>query len=148
METAQLVLRGAGGLLAVLGTLWVCVRVAKARGGAAGAVPAVRLRVLARASLGRHASMVSVDVGDRILVVGVGEHGVRLLAEQPAPVLPVSAEEYVEFGLDGRPLDPAAAVGPGATGVPAPRSALAGSLVDRATWRAVVSAARDRTVRR
>ena len=154
METAQLLLRGAGGLLAVLGTLWVCVRVVKARSGASGVAPAVRLRVLARVSLGRHASVVTLDAGDRVLVLGVGDQGVRLLAEQPALPEVAPATERVELDLDlDRDLDRdgtdrAAVTVTVPAAVPAPRSAVAGSLVDPATWRAVVGVARERTVRR
>lgn len=140
MDTAQLLLRGAGGLLAVLGTLWVCVRVVRARTGAAGTSQVARLRVVARAPLGRHTSVVSVDAGDRVLVLGVGEQGVRLLAEQPALPAPEPAAERVDLEL-------VPGENPAAT-VPAPRSAVAGSLVDPATWRAVVAVARDKTVRR
>ncbi|WP_340295006.1 FliO/MopB family protein, partial [Aquipuribacter hungaricus] len=97
METAQMLLRAGGGLLAVLGTVWVLTRVVAARTGTAGSPQAARLRVVARASLGRHTSVVSVDAGDRVLVLGVGEHGVRLLAEQPAlPEPEPVAEERVE----------------------------------------------------
>jgi len=144
METAQVLLRGAGGLLAVLGTLWVCIRVVKARTGATGSTPVTRLRVIARASLGRHAGVVSVDVGDRVLVLGVGEHGVRLLAELPAlpEVVPVTERAGVELAGATPPR------GVTAQPVPAPRSPLGGSLVDPATWRAVVTVARERTVRR
>lgn len=141
MDTAQLLLRGAGGLVAVLGTLWVCVRVVNARNGAAGRVPPTRLRVIARTSVGRHASVVTVDVGDRVLVLGVGEQGVRLLAEQPA--LPV-----VEAPVERVELDPEATAAAALTGLPAPRTGTTGSLVDPATWRQVVTVVRERTVRR
>ena len=152
METAQLLLRGGGGLLAVLGTLWVCVRVVKARAGALGAAPAVRLRVLARAPLGRHASVVSVDVGDRVLVLGVGEHGVRLLAEQPALPEPApAAGRPLELDLDGarrrrRRRVAAPTDGPGRARPPQPAWPAPSSTPP--SWRAVVSLARDKTVRR
>jgi len=146
METAELVLRSGGGLLAVLGTLWVLVRVLKARNGAAGPGPVVRLRVLARTSVGRHASVVTVDVGDRVLVLGVGEQGVRLLVEQPALSAPEPVVARVDVSDGVHP-----AVRPQAQ-VPAqrdaPASPLAGSLLDPGTWRSVVGAARERTVRR
>ncbi|WP_380163554.1 FliO/MopB family protein [Jannaschia sp. R86511] len=149
MDTAELLLRSIGGLVAVLGTVWVLVKVVKARQGAAGAAPVVRLRVLARASVGRRASVVSVDAGDRVLLVGVTDEGVRLLAEQPALPAPKPVVERVE--LD--PADPTLAtgapvavvpVGP----VPAPRTGTDGSLVDPAVWRQVVGTVREWTVRR
>jgi len=144
METAQVLLRGAGGLLAVLGTLWVCLRVVKARTGVTGSTPVARLRVVARVPLGRHASVVSVDAGDRVLVLGVGEHGVRLLAEQAA--LPEAAPVTERVDVDLARASPPRGVT--AEPVPAPRGPLGGSLVDPATWRSVVAVARERTVRR
>ena len=150
MDTAELLVRSVGGLVAVLGTVWVLVRVVKARQGATGTVPVARLRVLARASVGRHASVVSVDAGDRVLVVGVSDDGVRLLAEQPALPAPKPVVERID-------LDPASPVE--AEKVPAQRTAggtaassaastVDGSLVDPAVWRQVVGSVREWTVRR
>lgn len=138
MDTAELLVRSIGGLVAVLATIWVLVRVVRARQGTVGTVPVARLRVVARASVGRRASVVSVDAGDRVLVVGVTDDGVRLLAEQPA----LPAPEPVVQRID---LDPVEALAPL---VPGPRGAADGSLVDPAVWRQVVGTVRDWTVRR
>lgn len=140
METAELVLRSGGGLLAVLGTLWICVRVLKARNGAAALAQVTRLRVLARTSVGRHASVVALDVGDRVLVLGVGDQGVRLLAEQPAA--PAQGRPVERVDVDALPAQR------GSSPDAATASPLAGSLLDPGAWRAVVVAARERTVRR
>ncbi len=137
MDTAELLVRSIGGLVAVLGTVWVLVRVVKARQGATGTVPVARLRVVARASVGRRASVVSVDAGDRVLVVGVTDDGVRLLAEQPALPAPEPVVERID-------LDPT----PAAALVPDQRSGTSGSLVDPAVWRQVVGTVREWTVRR
>lgn len=145
MDTAEMVLRAVGGLAAVLGTLWVAVRVARARAVGAGTAPVARLRVIARASVGRHASVVTVDAGDRVLVLGVADSGVRLLAEQPALPAPEPAVERVDLDLGSLP---GVVPGAGPSPVPAPRSALTGSLVDPGTWRQAVAAVRERTVRR
>ncbi|MFC5381517.1 FliO/MopB family protein [Aquipuribacter nitratireducens] len=142
METLELVVRSAGGLLAVLGTVWLLTRVARARGGA-GTPTGHRLRVVTRASVGRRASVVSVDAGDRVLVLGVTDGAVRLLAEQPA--LPVTDDPAAP--VERSTVAPGV-VEPGAAVVPSPRSPVAGSLLDAATWRSVVQVARDRTVRR
>ncbi|MGJ7441870.1 FliO/MopB family protein [Aquipuribacter sp. MA13-6] len=144
MDTAELLVRSIGGLVAVLGTVWVLVRVVKARQGATGTVPVARLRVVARASVGRRASVVSVDAGDRVLVVGVTDDGVRLLAEQPALPTPEPVVERIDLDpapLGAAPVDPAVLV-------PGPRSGTSGSLVDPAVWRQVVGTVREWTVRR
>ncbi|WP_336922282.1 FliO/MopB family protein [Aquipuribacter sp. SD81] len=158
MDTLELTLRSAGGLLAVLGTVWLLTRVARSRAGAAVLQPGRRLRVLARVSVGRRSSVVTVDAGDRVLVLGVADGAVRLLAEQPAlpdPEQPVQRLE-LPVGASVAPADPAARPdGPSVSAaspfpVPAPRSTspLAGSLLDPGTWRSAVQVARDRTVRR
>lgn len=155
MDTAELLVRSIGGLVAVLGTVWVLVRVVKARQGATGTVPVARLRVVARASVGRRASVVSVDAGDRVLVVGVTDDGVRLLAEQPALPAPEPVVERIDLDPSttaATGLAPAGAslAGPldAAALVPAPRTGTSGSLVDPAVWRQVVGTVREWTVRR
>jgi flagellar biogenesis protein FliO len=151
METAELLLRSAGGLLAVLGTLWVLVRVVRARNAATGTVPVARLRVLARASVGRRASVVTVDAGDRVLLLGVADGAVRLLAEQPPTPAATVPVQRVDLDLPGRSApgaDDADAAHRGPVDDRGHASPLAGSLVDPATWRQVVHTAREWTVRR
>ena len=77
-ETLQLALRVAISLACVLGLLMLVAKGAARRGGVRGATPE-RFSVVGRASLGKTSSVALVRVGDRALVVGVSETGVRLL---------------------------------------------------------------------
>lgn len=74
----ELVLRVVFSLAAVLGLMWFLARMASWRmgGGHASVV-----RLIGRQSLGRTSSIAVVAVGERMLVLGVTEAGVRLLAE-------------------------------------------------------------------
>ena len=60
--------------------------------------------------------------------------------------LPMAAVERVELDLDAPDVPVAAPTA--VPDVPGPRSPVAGSLVDPAVWRTVVTLARDKTVRR
>lgn len=81
----ELVLRLGFSLAAVLGLFWVVARYGSRRlGGGSRAV----LHVRARHSLSRAASIAVVEVGDRVLVVGVSDGGVRLLTELDPASLP------------------------------------------------------------
>ncbi|MGZ4429670.1 MAG: flagellar biosynthetic protein FliO, partial [Nocardioidaceae bacterium] len=90
------------------------------------------VRVRGRQALSRTSSVAVVEVGDRVLVLGVSDGGVRLLTElDPEEVADPAAAE------DARP-DPATR--PSAvTGSP-----LSGSLLAPATWRQAWSAATSR----
>lgn len=139
MEGTEL-LRAGGGLLAVLGTLWLFTRVVRARAGVdTPELAARRLRVVQRATLGRRSSVVAVDAGDRVLILGVTDTGISLLAEQPALPAPDRVTERTEVTLPqqrdgGRPTQ-------------AP-SATPASLLHTGSWRAAVQTAREWTVRR
>ncbi|MGZ4491157.1 MAG: FliO/MopB family protein [Nocardioidaceae bacterium] len=129
----ELVVRVTLSLAAVLGLFWLVARGASRR--MAGASRGV-VRVRGRQALSRTSSVAVVEVGDRVLVLGVSDGGVRLLTElDPEEVADPAAAE------DARP-DPATgpATGPSAvTGSP-----LSGSLLAPATWRQAWSAATSR----
>jgi flagellar protein FliO/FliZ len=107
----ELVLRLGFSLAAVLGLFWLVAHLGSRRLGGSRAL----LHVRARQSLSRTASVAVVEVGDRVLVVGVADGGVRLLTElDPAslPETPVrpqpseaepDAETVLAGALAGRP---------------------------------------------
>jgi flagellar protein FliO/FliZ len=97
------------------------------------------IRVRGRQALSRGSSLAVVEVGTRVLVVGVSDGGVRLLTEMDpvelgtaAPVQSASPElSEPETGDDASPdEDPQAAYEH-----PAVQGALTGSLLSTSTWR-------------
>ena len=124
-------------------------RVARKRGigGATGVI-----EVVARQRMGRASSVSVLRVAGRVLVVGSTEEQVTLLAEVEAEELQTALSAAVpaprrgSTGEDGSTLElPAAGPArPGRSG----SGALAGSVLDRATWTTVVQELRERTVRR
>ncbi len=120
----ELVLRLGVSLGVVLGLFWLVARVSARRLGGGQAV----LRVRGRQSLSRTASVAVVEVGGRVLVVGVSDGGVQLLTElDPAEVEETSPE----------PAAPAHRAQPAA-------GALAGSVVSAQTWKQAWAAATRR----
>lgn len=105
----ELVLRLGFSLAAVLGLFWLVAHLGSRRLGGTRAL----LHVRARQSLSRTASVAVVEVGDRVLVVGVAEGGVRLLTELDPASLPETparlqqpesdAETVLAGALAGRP---------------------------------------------
>lgn len=107
----ELVLRLGFSLAAVLGLFWLVAHLGSRRLGGTRAL----LHVRARQSLSRTASVAVVEVGDRVLVVGVADGGVRLLTEldpESLPEAPVrvqsagaeaDAETVLAGALAGRP---------------------------------------------
>lgn len=101
----ELVLRLGFSLAAVLGLFWLVAHLGSRRLGGTRAL----LNVRARQSLSRTASVAVVEVGDRVLVVGVADGGVRLLTEldptslpeTPSRVQPAGAEPDAEAVLAG-----------------------------------------------
>ena len=84
-----LVLRLVVSLGVVLGLFWMVARTGSRKlGGRDRAL----MRVRSRQSLTRGASLAVVEVGRRVLVVGVGDGGVRLLTEMDPAELAVVAE--------------------------------------------------------
>ena len=131
----ELTLRVVFSLAVVIGLLWFVARTGTKRfGGAARSM----VRVVARQPLARSASLAVVEVGERVLVVGISENGVRLLTEMDPSELP-----------DER-MDVPAAPGPRAVAVvggarkAAPTSTLGGSVISAQTWRQAWAAATSR----
>jgi len=160
-------------LVFVLGVMWLLARWARKPMGAGKADKV--MSVLARQQLSRTSSVAVLKVMDRALVLGVTEQGIRLLTEtelspiedalvveptpgrgwsllrQPAALptgeivepLDASADEDAEPALVG------AAVGSVSRKAPARRGgALDGSVLSPQTWRQLLNAARELTVRR
>lgn len=167
-----IILRVLVSLACVLGLLWFIAR--RARGGAPAARRAPALSVVARQSLGGRSAVALVEVGARRLLLGVGEHGVTLLAEVEAPAPAVgdrveldAAELERLFAADAAEAPAALPAGPAAVraaapaesavpsspaarmpAVPTPRNPLEGSVLDATTWRRAVEAVQERTLRR
>jgi flagellar protein FliO/FliZ len=123
----ELVLRLAVSLGVVLGLFWLVARTGakKMRGSHA------LLRVHGRQSLSRTASVAVVEVGSRVLVVGVSEGGVRLLTE-------LDPDELAETG-SVTAAETAVTVRPAAR--PAVPAGLSGSLLSTQTWKQAWAAA-------
>lgn len=100
----ELVVRVVFSLAVVLGLLWFIARTSSRRfGGSARSM----VRVVARQSLARSASLAVVEVGDRVLVVGVSENGVSLLTEMDPSELPETpVDEAAGPRAAGAVLDP------------------------------------------
>ncbi len=136
MDTALLGLRVALSLACVLGLIWFAGRKLQ---GAAGVRTqrTVPLSVLSRQTLGKGAGVALVDVAGRVLLLGVGEHGVRVLTEVDVPGSPSVRSGEVREEIDlatlhvltpgdiGAPVAGAHttdAVTDATTGVPAPHA--------------------------
>lgn len=118
----------------VLGLLWLVARVSSRRlaGG-----PRALVRVLGRSALGRNASVAVVEVGERVLVLGVSDGGVRLLTEldpEEVPGTSAPAPALAGSSVTDPPLAAAARSG----------APLAGSVLAPATWRQAWAAATSR----
>ena len=133
----ELVIRVVLSLAVVLGLLWFIARTSSRRfGGSARSM----VRVVARQPLARTASLAVVEVGDRVLVVGVSENGVSLLTEMDPSELPAELPSEVAAELP---------VGESAVLARAARRAsttpgLAGSVLSTQTWRQAWAAATSR----
>lgn len=99
----ELVLRLGFSLAAVLGLFWLVAHFGSRRLGGSRAL----LHVRARQSLSRTASVAVVEVGDRVLVVGVADGGVRLLTELDPESLPATPPRGLR-DVDGAGVDDAA----------------------------------------
>jgi flagellar protein FliO/FliZ len=125
----ELLVRVVFSLAVVLGLLWFIARRSSRRfGGSSRAM----VRVVARQPLARSASMAVVEVGDRVLVVGVSENGVSLLTEMDPAELPV-----VETPRQLGEADTTAVVPPASKAA----GGLAGSVLSAQTWRQAWAAA-------
>ena len=84
MDTALLGLRVALSLACVLGLIWFAGR--RLQGTAGLRKPrTVPMTVLGRQTLGKGAGLALVEVAGRVLLLGVGEQGVRVLVELDVP---------------------------------------------------------------
>ena len=125
----ELAVRVVVSLGVVLGLFWLVAR-AGSRRFSGGARTLVRVR--GRQSLSRTSSLAVVEVGSRVLVVGVSDGGVRLLTELDPEELAEPADEP----------DPQAIATPAA-----PTPVLGGSLLSAQTWKQAWTAAQRRHVR-
>lgn len=114
----------------VLGLFWAVARMGARR---VGGRDRTLLRVRSRQALSRGSSIAVVEVGSRVLVVGVSDAGVRMLTELDP------------FELDS---EPTALTEPTSEPTPAAQvsqvSQLGGSLLAPATWKQAWSAATGR----
>jgi len=90
MDTVLMVLRVVVALAVVFGLLWWLQR-RFVRGKAAATRKTVRL--VARQTLGKNASIAVVDIDDKRFVLGVSERSVNVLHEGEAPPEPEPAPE-------------------------------------------------------
>jgi flagellar protein FliO/FliZ len=140
-------------LVFVLGVMWLLARWARKPLGA-GKADRV-MSVLARQQLSRTSSVAVLRVMDRALVLGVTEQGIRLITE--TELSPVEDALATEAGPSrarsvlrtSRPALPeAGSVGDRNASPVGDRSALDGSVLSARTWRQLLNAARELTVRR
>jgi flagellar protein FliO/FliZ len=140
----EVILRVVVSLGVVLLLFWAVARVSQRRLGLGGARSP--LRVLGRQALGRNASVAVVEVGDRVLVVGVADSGVRLLTELDPHELPATARVpgtavvATEPGAGGEATGSGEVAGlSGAT--PKAVAGLSGSVLSGQTWKQAWAAA-------
>lgn len=126
----EIVLRVVFSLAAVLGLMWFLARVASRQ---MGGTHASVVRMIGRQSLGRTSSVAVVAVGERMLVLGVTEAGVRLLAELDADEIEVSAHAPHSVRGDDQLST--------ATTMPVPNLLAHGSVLSAKTWRQAWQAA-------
>jgi flagellar protein FliO/FliZ len=128
----------------VAAVLLFAARLAKKRGLGQGNG---LIEVVARQRMGRTSTLNVVRVADVVLVVGATEEQVTLLAEVDAEAVDAALRER---RVAVRPLgaeDTSTGDSP-ALAARVSSGALAGSVFDRAGWRAFVHQLRERTVRR
>ena len=159
----ELVLRVVVSLGVVLGLFWTVARLGSRKMG--GVRGGALVRVRSRQALSRGSSLAVVEVGSRVLVVGVSDSGVRLLTElDPCELEGEAAGVTGVTGGVGPTVRPAGQAGAlsGRRGETRPRLAtvrraagahaaetapLAGSILAPTTWRQAWAAATDRTGR-
>ncbi|MGZ4436866.1 MAG: FliO/MopB family protein [Nocardioidaceae bacterium] len=134
----ELAVRVGASLCVVLGLLWATARIGSRRlGGGSRAL----VRVRGRQALSRTSSLAVVEVGSRVLVVGVSDGGVRLLTELDPGELEVEIPDDVAAVATARGGRRAARrTRPGAV----PATALSGSLLSAQTWKQAFAAATSR----
>lgn len=127
----ELVLRLGLSLGIVLGLFWAIARTSSRRMAGSRSL----LKVRGRQSLSRTASVAVVEVGNRVLVVGVSEGGVKLLTE-------LDPEEIAE--LAETPQSGTGGTTPGKRRAVTPAPALGGSILAPDTWKSAWAAATSR----
>lgn len=160
METLLVGARVVLALAAVLGLIWFAGRKLSGTPGARRA-RTMPLTVIGRQSLGKGSGIALVEVAGRVLLLGIGEQGVRVLTEIDPPVaepmvLPQDDDDAaVRDALPLPLLDGSAHVAnlAGLAGLAASASArearvLHGSILSPGTWRRAVDVVQQRTVRR
>ncbi len=137
----ELTLRVVLSLAVVLGLFWAVARIGSRK---MTAVTRVGDQGARSPALSRGASIAVVEVGCRVLVVGISDGGVRLLTELD-PVELESVQEVPEPGISPKG---SSASGRSAyeSGRAPERTALAGSLLAAQTWRQAWATATGRSV--
>jgi flagellar protein FliO/FliZ len=130
----ELAVRVTVSLGVVLGLFWLVARTGSRR--FSGATRNL-VRVRGRQSLSRTSSLAVVEVGSRVLVVGVSDGGVRLLTELDPAELDAVAEQ--PDAVRGTHAASRRAAGPAAGPDTAP--ALTGSVLSSQTWKHAWAAA-------
>lgn len=98
MDTVWLLLRVTLSLAVVLGLVWIAGRrLGGARASRAADEPHVQ--VVDRSSLGRHAGVAVLAVGNRRILVGYGEQRVEMLTELTPVVTPLAAPQRSGAGV-------------------------------------------------
>lgn len=130
VDVAESLARSVGGLAVVLGLIWIAVRLLRRR----MAMPSQsQLRVVQRVGLGKKSGVAVIEVGERCILVGIGESSITFLSEVESE--PGSVTD----------LRPANTTGPAETSVP-PAVPLQRPVPPG--LRGVMARAQDRTVRR
>ena len=149
MNTVAIIGRMLLALVLVLGVMWVLARWARKPMGV-GKGERV-MTVLARQQLSRGSSVAVLKLMDRALVLGVTEQGVQLLTEtELAPIeeaLTVAPRRRSDDVLES-PAEAESPPGDRGELLPVGRSKLDGSVLSPATWKQLLGAARELTVRR
>ncbi len=158
MNTVAIIGRMLLALVFVLGVMWLLARWARKPMGV-GKSERV-MAVLARQQLSRTSSVTVLRVMDRALVLGVTEQGVQLITETELSAVEeaLTTETATGRGWNRSRLLPAGSTEDGASEWPltgpepavagSRTAALDGSVLSGKTWRQLVSAARELTVRR
>lgn len=151
MELLALAGRVVLSLGVVLVVLWLAAR--GLRKGQRRTRHGVAVDLLARQPLAQRSSVAVVQVGERALVLGVTEHRVELLAEQPLDGLLATqpADAVEEQALTSRTtIQQLSRQQPTRRQLSRQQrgSGLAGSALSPATWAKAVDAVREMTVRR
>lgn len=168
MTTALIALRVGLALACVLGLIWFAGRKLTGTAGLRGP-RSVPMTVIGRQSLGKGAGIALVEVAGRVLLLGVGDQGVRILTEIDVPTdLALGSREDLDLeslprphpdgsaragvstvgGVTGDPNLPAHLTGLAVSSSAREAGALHGSVLSGDTWRRAVDVVQQRTLRR